>query len=283
MDRILTGVAGTVCYMNDILVVGENESQHDERLVAVLQKLDKAGLKLKREKCEFNKSQVDYLGQVISNRGIQPSESKVEAIQDAPPPTNVTELKAFLGLLSYYRKFLPNLNSVLEPLNELLQKQRQWCWGTRQMKAFLEAKQKLLQSDFLVHYDLKKPVILCGDASPAGVGACLSHVIADGTGRPIPFASRTRSQAEGKYAQLEKEALALIFGVRQFHKYLVGRQFTLVTDHRPLLRILGPHVGVPTLAAARLQRWALILSAYDYESQELRIRKLICYPDYQFQ
>ena len=139
------------------------------------------------------KSQVDYLRHVISSRGIQLSESKVEAIRDAPPPTNVTELKAFLGLLSYYRKFLPNLNSVLEPLYELLQKQRQWSWGTRQMKTFLEAKQKLLQSDFLVHYDLKKPVILCGDASPAGVGACLSHVIADGTERPIPFASRTVS------------------------------------------------------------------------------------------
>ena len=267
IDRILAGVAGTVCYIDDILAVGENESQHDERLMAVLQKLDKAGLKLKREKCEFSKSQVEYLGHVISSRGIQLSESKVAAIRDAPPPTSVTELKAFLGLLSYYRKFLPNLSSVLEPLYELLQKQRQWSWGTGQMKAFLEAKQKLLQSDFLVHYDLKKPVILCCDASPAGVGACLSHVIADGTERPIAFASRTLSQAEGKYVQLEKEAPALIFGVRQFHKYLVGRQFTLVTDRRPLLRILGPHVGVPTLAAARLQRWALILSAYDYEIQ----------------
>ena len=135
------------------------------------------------------------------------------------------------------------------------------------MKAFLEAKQKLLQSDFLVHYDLKKPVILCCDASPAGVGACLSRVMADGAERPIAFASKTLSQEEGKYAQLEKGAPALIFGVRQFHKYLVGRQFTLVTDHHPLLRVLGPHVGVPTLAAARLQRLALILSAYDYEIQ----------------
>ena len=125
MDRILEGVAGTVCYMDDILVLGENESQHGERLMAVLQKLDKACLKLKREKCELNKSQVEYLDHVISSRGIQPSESKVEAIRDAPPPTNVTELKAFLGLLSYYRKFPPNLSSVLEPLYELLQKQRQ--------------------------------------------------------------------------------------------------------------------------------------------------------------
>ena len=97
MNRILAGVAGTVCYMDGILVVGENESQHDERLMTVLQKLDKVGLKLKREKCEFNKSQVEYLGNVISSRCIQLSESKVAAIQDAPPPTNVTELKAFFG------------------------------------------------------------------------------------------------------------------------------------------------------------------------------------------
>ena len=145
MEKILVGVAETECYMNDILVVGENESQHDERLMAVLQKLSKASLKLKREKCEFNKSPVEYLGDVISSRGIQPSESKVAAIRDAPLPTNVTKLKA-LGLLSYYRKFLPNPSLALEPLYELLQKQRQWSWGTKQMKAFFEAKQKLLQS-----------------------------------------------------------------------------------------------------------------------------------------
>ena len=113
------------------------------------------------------------------------------AIQDAPTPTNVTELKVFLGLLSYYRKYLRNLSLVLEPLYELLQKQRQWFRGTRQMKAFLETKQKLLQSDFLVHYDLKKPAILCCDASQARVGACLSHVMVDGTERPIPFACIT--------------------------------------------------------------------------------------------
>ena len=126
-----------------------------------------------------------------------------------------------------------------------------------------------MESEFLTHYDLKKPVILSCDASPYGVGTCLSHLMPEGNTQPVVFASRTLSNTERKYAQIEKEALALIFGVRQFHKYLelVGREFTLMTDHQPLLKILGPHEGVPTLAAARLQRWALILSAYRYNLQ----------------
>ena len=122
-----------------------------------------------------------------------------------------------------------------------------------------------MKSDLLVHYDLGKPIKSSCDASPYGVGACLSHVMQDGTERPVAFASRTLAPAEKNYAHLEKEALALIYGVRHLHKYLMGRKFTLVADHRPLLRILGAKEGVPTLAAARLQRWALILSAYSYE------------------
>ena len=122
-----------------------------------------------------------------------------------------------------------------------------------------------MKSDLLVHYDLGKPIKLSCDALPYGVGACLSHVMEDGTERPVAFASQTLAPAEKNYAHLEKEALALIYGIRHFHKYLMGRKFTLATNHRPLLRILGAKEGVPTLAAARLQRWALILSVYSYE------------------
>ena len=133
----------------------------------------------------------------------------------------------------------------------------------QQRKAFRKAFSEI--GFTIVHYDLGKPIKLSCDASRYGVGACLSHVMEDGTERPVAFASRTLAPAEKNYAHLEKEALALIYGVRHFHKYLMGRKFTLVTDDRPLLRILGAKEGVPTLAAARLQRWALIVSAYSYE------------------
>ena len=116
----------------------------------------------------------------------------------------------------------------------------------------------------LAHYDPRVPIRLAGDASSYGIGAVLSHVFADGTEQPVAYASRTLLPNEQNYAQVEKEALSLIFGVQKFHQYIYGREFTLVTDHRPLTTIFGPKKGVPPLAAARLQRWALLLSAYRY-------------------
>ena len=116
-----------------------------------------------------------------------------------------------------------------------------------------------------MHYDTAKPLKLDCDACSYGVGAVLSHVMEDGSEKPIPYASRTLSSSERNYAKAEKEALAMIFTVKKFHKYLCGRAFTLVADHKPLTSILGVQFGIPTLAAARLQRWALILAAYQYK------------------
>ena len=117
----------------------------------------------------------------------------------------------------------------------------------------------------LVHYDPDLPLKLHCDASAYGVGAVLSHVFPNGDERPVAYASRTLTQSERGYAQLEKEALSLVYGVKKFHLFLYGRRFTLITDHKPLVTILGPKKGIPTLAAARLQRWALVLAAYQYD------------------
>ena len=132
-------------------------------------------------------------------------------------------------------------------------------------RAFTSAKEKLVSSTVLAHYDTTLPIKLAADASAYGVGAVISHVYRDGSERPVAFASRTLTSSEHNYAQIEKEALALVYGVKYFHQYLYGRCFTLITDHKPLMTILGPKTGVPSLAAARLQRWALLLSPYCYD------------------
>ena len=189
----------------------------------------------------------------------------MEAITKAPAPTNVPELRSFLGLLNYYGRFIPNLASLLHPLNELLKTTTKWKWSRECQEAFKLAKEKLVSADVLAHYDATLPLRLAADASAYGIGAVISHRMPDGAERPIAFASRTLSDAERNYSQVEKEALALIFGVKKFHNYLYGRPFVLVTDHKPLTTILGHKKGIPPVAAARLQRWAIILAAYKYE------------------
>lgn len=155
---------------------------------------------------------------------------------------------------------------MLSPLNDLLQVNKAWNWTAKCQQSFQRSKEMLLNSDVLVHYDMTKPLILATDASPYGVGAVLSHLV-NGKERPIAFVSRTLTKTEKQYSQIDKEALGIIFGVKKFHQYVYGRQFTLVTDHRPLTALFGPNRPIPTLAAARMQRWALTLSAYSYTIQ----------------
>ena len=264
MESILRGLPHVCVYLDDILVTGESDAAHIHNLTAVLDRLESAGIRLKREKCAFMLPKVEYLGHTITARGLQPQATKVRAIADASPPVSVSQLKAFLGMLNYYSRFLPDLATLLAPLYTLLQSARKWSWEEPQQRAFNEAKKLLTTSTLLTHFDPKKPVILSCDASPYGVGAVLSHQMDDGTEQPICFASRTLSAAERNYAQLDKEALAIIFGVKRFHQYLYGRKFNIYSDHKPLQYLLGETRGIPAMASARVQRWALTLSAYDY-------------------
>ena len=159
------------------------------------------------------------------------------------------QLKSFLGLLNYYGKFIPNLSTLLAPLHRLLRKQSTWTWGSEQQGAFDRVRGILTSDSVLVHYDPSKPLLLACDASPYGVGAVLSHKLADGSERPVAYASRSLGPAEKKYSQLDKEGLAIIFGVKQFHQYIVGRHFTILSDHKPLQHLFQETTGVPVLAS----------------------------------
>ena len=148
----------------------------------------------------------------------------MKAVQEAPVPKNVTELKSFLGMLSYYSKFLPNLVSELAPLYKLLKQSVPWQWNTDQQEAFDRAKKLLTSSQLLFHFDPKLEILLACDASDDGIGAVLSHRMPDGLEKPIGFVSRTLSKPEKQYSQIEKEGLACIYGVKRFHSYLFGHK-----------------------------------------------------------
>lgn len=224
------------------------------------------GLRVREEKCNFHVSSIEYLGFKIDAQGIHKTEDKIRAVRDAKTPENTKELQSFLGLVTFYGRFIKDLATIADPLYQLLKKEVPWKWTKECQEAFVKIKQEVILSRFLTHFQPDLPVKLVCDASNHGIGAVLAHVMPDGLERPIAFASRTLNKAERNYSQIEKEALAIIYGVKKFHIYLYGKQkFIMVTDHKPLLAILGPKVGLPTLVAARLQRWAITLAAYNYD------------------
>ncbi|XP_061564077.1 uncharacterized protein K02A2.6-like [Cololabis saira] len=259
MEGVLQGIPKVAVFLDDILLTGRNDQEHLQTLEEVLKRLDQAGLRLRRNKCMFMSREVIFLGHKVDSTGLHPVHDKVAAIQDAPAPTSVTELKAYLGLLNYY-----NLSTILAPVHKLLRKDTKWQWGKEQVDSFQHSKQLMQSAEVLVHYDPEKDLVLSCDASPHGVGAVLSHRMPNGTERPIGFVSRTLNSAERNYSQLDKEGLAVIFGVNRFHKYIFGRPFTIVTDHKPLLSLFDELKAVPQIVSPRIQRWAVTLMAYEY-------------------
>ncbi|KAM7315470.1 uncharacterized protein ISCGN_005253 [Ixodes scapularis] len=264
MDNMLKGIPGVACYLDEVLITGKSQEEHLRSLEEVFKRFAERGVRIKREKCAFFQDQLQYLGHVISPEGIRTSEEKVAAIVKAPAPADVSQLRSLLGAVNYYGKFVPQLATIVAPLYKLPHQDVKWQWDRTCQEAFQRVKKLLMSSEVLVHYDPTAPLQLACDASSYGVGAVLSHILEDGTARPVAYASRTLTSAEKGYSQLEKEALALLFGVKKFHFYLYGRTFKLVTDHKPLQTIFGPKTGIPAMAAARLQRWPVTLSAYRY-------------------
>lgn len=205
MDGLLGDIPGVQVYLDDIIIA---EKRNDlSRLKQVLQRLREYGLRLHKGKCKFRQDEVTFLGHRIDAKGLRPKDDNMKAVIEAPTPTSVSELKAFLGLVNYYGKFLPNLATVLAPLYALLAKGTRWQWEPKQERAFQTVKEAIAASKFLAHFDPDKPLRLECDASPVGIGAVLSHRV-NGVDYPIGFRSRTLTKAERNYSQLEKEALA---------------------------------------------------------------------------
>ncbi|XP_060073916.1 uncharacterized protein K02A2.6-like [Ylistrum balloti] len=264
METVLQGLDGVGCILDDVLVTGKDDVTHQQNLDASLKRLDDYGVKLKKTKCFFMKEEVEYFAFVVNKEGIHPSPQKIEAILQLKDPQNKKELQAWLGIVNYYRKFIPDMSTIVQPLTKLLADKIEWNWTVDCHSACVKIKELLVSSEVLIHYDPEKPVTLAVDASSHGLGAVISHTIGNDD-RPIAYASRTLTSAEKNYSQIEKEALAIIYGVRKFHQYLYGRKFTLLTDHKPLTLILGPKKGIPVLATSRLQRWSIQLSSYQFD------------------
>ena len=227
MDTVLQGLPKVICYLDDILITSSSCQEHLETVQKVLQRLEQYGIHARKSKCAFMCQAVEYLRHRVDAEGLHTLDTKVAAIQQAPSPKDVQELRSFLGLVHYYGKFIPNLSTLLQPLNNLLKSDVKWKWSDECKRAFQEIKKLLVSAPVLAHYNPELPIQLAGDASAYGIGAVISHRFPDGTERPVAYASRTLTSTERNYSQFEKEALALVYGVQKFHQYLYGRQFVL--------------------------------------------------------
>ena len=265
IEGLLGDIPRTVAFVDEILTTGDSEENCLKQLEAIFKRLLESGLRVNKEKCKFLVKELEYLGYRISDQGTHPLEKKVSAIRKAPDPENVNQLRAWLGLFNFYAKFLPNTATVLAPLYRLLEKKVQWNWGEREKRTFQKAKDLLTSERLLVHFDPTKPIVLSCDASPYGISCIMSHRFQDGTEKPIQCASRRLNNAEKNYSQTEREGLSVIYGVTKFHQWLWGRKFKIITDHQPLLRLFSETQETTKLAASRLVRWSILLSAYNYE------------------
>ena len=258
IDSILQGLPGVVAYLDDILVTGTTEAEHLDRLRALFTRLRQAGLKHKREKCQFCRESLTYLGHVIDANGTRPDPETLRAIVDCPVPKDASQLRSFLGMVNYYGKFVPNLSTAAGSLYNLTKKDVKFCWTQAHQMAFDSLKRILVSDKLLAHYDPYLILGISADASSYGIGAVLFHIEPNGVERPIYYSSRVLSDAEKNYSQVEKEGLAIIFAMKRFQRFVTGRHFFLFTDHRPLLKIFGQQESTPSTTSARLQRWSLL-------------------------
>ena len=262
VDKILNGLnefAGA--YTDDVIVFSKTWSEHLKHLEVVLERIQEAGLTIKRRKCQFGRSECSYLGHVIGSGRVCPELAKIEAIKNFEPPTTKTGVRSFLGLTGYYRKFIPDYATLAAPLSDLTRKTKpnRVAWTPECATAFDQLKCSLCTSPVLKSPEWDKPFILQTDASDRGMGAVLSQPDADGRDRPVAYFSRKLLPREERYATIEKECLAIKLGVLAFHVYLIGRPFTIQTDHRSL-----EWLDRMKDANARLTRWSLMLQSYTF-------------------
>lgn len=241
MEVVLAGLNWYTClvYIDDVLLFSTNFEQHLERLSDVFKKLREAGMKLKAKKCNFVKKQVAFLGHVISNQGISPDPNKVAALTKMPVPGSKDQLKSFLGLASYYRKFASNFAEIAEPLHALLKKDKEFWWTELQQGAFDSLKVSLSSAPIRAYPEQRKPYFVHTDASGVGIGAVLTQTDGANAEHPVAFISRTLGRSERNYAAIEWEALAVVWAVKSFRHYLLGKPFTVITDHAPLRWLLS--------------------------------------------
>lgn len=260
-NMVLDGIENCISHVDDILIFGKNKVEHDVALNRVLERLDKEGITINKKKSCFGVNQVAYLGYVLSDKGISIDPDRIKAIVDYPKPENKTQIQRFLGLVNFVAKFVPNRSQILEPINVLTGKV-DFVWDKIQDEAFVKIKDCLTKAPILAFYDPSKQIIISSDALCYGIGACLLQLDEQGVRQIVSYISRTMTETERHYAQIEREALGITWAAEKLSEYITGIHVVFETDHKPLVQILQSK-NLDTLTP-RLQRFRMRLMRYDY-------------------
>ena len=267
INQVLIGLTGnsTHVYMDDIIVQGTNLKNHIENLEKVLVRLQESKLTLKLSKCEFFKVSVKYLGHIVSAEGLKAQPEKVEVITNMARPQTIKQLQSFLGMVNYYRKFVKNFSDIASPLTKLTggkanekRNKKNLQWNDEAEKAFVTLKNALAQKITLTFPDFNKPFYLTTDASDKAVGGVLQQKDENNKLRPLTFFSRKLNQSEMKYSVIEREALAIVYGLKINRQLCLGYPIIIHTDHKPLSWLL-----TTTSANNRIARWQMLVAEYD--------------------
>ena len=260
LEIVLSGLTldTCLCYFDDIIIPSNNVQQQCDRLSSVLSRFRQHNLRVKASKCCFGADKVSYLGHIVSAEGVHTDPAKIKAVTQIAPPETVEQVRSFLGLVGYYRRFIPNFSSLSAPLVALTKKGSKFLWGEGQNNAFNALKHHICTAPILAYPQFDRPFVLQTDASDKGLGAALTQFDPNNKEHVIAYASRSLTDREKNYSATEKEALAIVFAVEHFRVYLLGRQFTLVTDHSALqwLQSVEPK--------GRIARWLMTLQEYSF-------------------
>lgn len=255
--QLLEDLEGVDSFVDDVIVWGCTKDEHDSRLTGLLERSRQVGIKFNKEKCEFCVTEVTYLGHTFSAEGMKIDQSKQKAITQMPSPRDRQSLERFLGMINYVSKFIPHYSQKVAPLRNLLKKDSEWCWSENEERVVSELKAALCRAPVLALFAPREPAVLSVDASSHALGAVLLQA-----GRPVEFASLTLTDTQQRYAQIEKEMLAIVFALERFHQYIFGKSDIIVeSDHKPLEALFKKTLdSVP----ARLQRMMLRVQRYDF-------------------
>ncbi|XP_043659792.1 uncharacterized protein K02A2.6-like [Drosophila teissieri] len=261
LEELLSSCENVMNYIDDVIIFGNSEQEHDAAVKKVRKVFKEYNILLNDEKCIWKTTKIKFLGHILTNTGIMADPEKIAAIGSFRAPKNKEETRSFLGLVTYVGKFIPDLADLTEPLRGLLKKDEKFIWGPVQDQGFQKLKSALAKIPSLSYFDPNNKTRVIADASPVALGAVLLQFNNDHEPKIIEFASRSLTDVEKRYSQTEKESLALVWAVERYYFYLLGLEFELVTDHKPLETIFKPTSKPP----ARIERWLLRLQAYKFK------------------